>query len=195
MIAIPSAIKDSLILLVEDNDVNQQIIRSMITKGGFARVEIAVDGKDALEKTLTLKPDIVVLDLLMPQMDGFDYCKEIRKDTNFSLMPILVQTGSDNRQDKLDILSYGADDFIHKPLDPDELILRLVIHLSRSHMMREMKRTCEYLSMELEHAQEVIRHLERTKQEQKLVAKLNRHYEVLETIAHLHQSFVRFCHV
>lgn len=132
-------IANSIILVVDDIDFNRRIMIDVLEKAGYNNIETAHDGAQALEKTLALTPDLVLLDLMMPGLDGYGYCEAIRKDERFALMPIIVQTVLDGREHKLRALSCGADDFLHKPFDQDEMVLRVRIHLERLALLRDVQ--------------------------------------------------------
>jgi putative two-component system response regulator len=187
---LPSRIANALILVADDIEFNRRIIVNVLKKNGFNAIETAVDGRDALEKTYRLKPAIVLLDLIMPVLDGFTYCEHVRKDESFAFMPIIVQTASDERKDKLRALSCGADDFVYKPLDQSELVLRVCLHLQRQIMLSDMNDTRQYLAMELEQAHRLIRHLKQSPAQEKAVAMLDEHCEVIKMISLLHDHKV-----
>lgn len=179
---------NELILVVDDAEFNRYIIAHVLTQHGFTNIETAVDGRDALEKTYRMKPSLVLLDLLMPDIDGFHYCEHVRRNKNFDFMPIIVQTSSENREHKLRALSSGADDFLYKPFDQTELFLRVCIHMERHALLREMDQTRQYLSLELEHAQNLLQDVEQANVDESVVVKLHKHCKVLETMQMLHDD-------
>lgn len=138
------------ILVVDDSDFDRLLISTALKKAGFTSLSMAVDGQDALQKTLDLRPDLVLLDLSMPNLDGFGYCEKIRSDSTMPKIPILVQTALEDRKSRLAALSCGADDFLTKPLDMDELVLRITVHTERYMMLRDMQNMCDYLKLELD---------------------------------------------
>ena len=143
-----SKIANAPILIVEDGEFNRDLIAKALKKSGFKAIEFAENGKVALEKTYLLKPSLVILDIDMPVMDGFEYCERIRKNSAFNFMPILVQTALEDREVKLRALSSGADDFLYKPLDQIELVLRARIHLERHALIQDKEEMCQYLTMD-----------------------------------------------
>lgn len=176
-------IAGSKILVVDDVESTRHFIQEVLKQRGFTDIEVAVDGREALEKTYLMKPDIVLLDLMMPTIDGFAYCEHIRKDASFTFMPILVQTASEDRQDKLRALSCGADDFLCKPLDQSELFLRVCLHLERHKILRDNEDVREYLVMELGRAQEILDRVKESALEPQAFALLGEHYAALEMIS------------
>jgi DNA-binding response OmpR family regulator len=92
-------------------------------------VEEAYDGKQALEKARTVHPDLIVLDIMMPEMDGLTVCKELRKTSN---VPVIIVTARDDDVDKIVGLEVGADDYVTKPFNPRELVARVKAVLRRT---------------------------------------------------------------
>jgi two-component system, OmpR family, alkaline phosphatase synthesis response regulator PhoP len=116
------------ILVVDDEKNILQLARLYLSKEGF-RVEEAHDGKQALEKARSLNPDLIVLDVMMPEMDGLSVCKEIRKTSS---VPIIILTARNDDVDKIIGLEVGADDYVTKPFNPRELVARVKAVLRRS---------------------------------------------------------------
>ena len=115
------------ILVVDDEPKIVQIARDYLEHAGFA-VLTARDGKGALATVRISKPDLVVLDLGLPEMDGLDVTRALRKDSN---VPIIMLTARDEETDKLVGLELGADDYITKPFSPKELVARVRAVLRR----------------------------------------------------------------
>ncbi len=116
-------------ILVADDEKNiVKLARLYLEKEGF-RVDEAYDGKQALEKSRAGKPDLVILDIMMPEMDGLSVCKEIRKT---STTPVIILTARSDDVDKIVGLEIGADDYVTKPFNPRELVARVKAVLRRS---------------------------------------------------------------
>ena len=115
------------ILVVEDEQKIVQLVRDYLENAGF-QVNSAGDGRQALEKTRQLKPDLLVLDLGLPGMDGLDVIRSVRRE---SPVPIIVLTARSEESDKLVGLELGADDYITKPFSPKELVARVRTRLRR----------------------------------------------------------------
>ncbi len=115
------------ILVVDDEPKITQLVRDYLERAGF-EVQIAYDGKTALSLAKTEKPDMVILDLGLPQMDGLDFTREFRK---FSNTPIIMLTARSEESDKLIGLEIGADDYITKPFSPKELVARVRVVFRR----------------------------------------------------------------
>ncbi|MCJ7515860.1 MAG: response regulator transcription factor [Dehalococcoidia bacterium] len=115
------------ILLVEDEPKVCELIKAYLVKDGDD-VVIAGDGKTAVEKAQTYKPDLILLDLNLPELDGLEVCRQIRKQSN---VPIIMLTARDEEVDKVVGLEIGADDYVTKPFSPRELSARVSAVLRR----------------------------------------------------------------
>jgi two-component system, OmpR family, alkaline phosphatase synthesis response regulator PhoP len=109
------------ILVVDDEPKIVKLVRDYLERAGFG-VNVAADGKSALSRVRAEKPDMVILDLGLPQMDGLDVTRELRK---ISSVPVIMLTGRSEESDKLIGLELGADDYITKPFSPKELVARV----------------------------------------------------------------------
>jgi two-component system, OmpR family, alkaline phosphatase synthesis response regulator PhoP len=115
------------ILVVDDEPKITQLVRDYLEGAGYA-VRVAHDGRTALSVAKTEKPDLIVLDLGLPQMDGLDFTREYRKVSN---APIIMLTARSEESDKLIGLELGADDYITKPFSPKELVARVRVVFRR----------------------------------------------------------------
>ncbi len=116
------------ILIVEDEKAISDIIKFNLTKEGF-EADTAYDGQDGLEKALSGNPDLILLDVMLPLMDGFEVCKRVRES---SMVPILMLTAKEEEVDKVLGLELGADDYITKPFGMRELIARIRANIRRT---------------------------------------------------------------
>jgi phosphate regulon transcriptional regulator PhoB len=121
------------ILIVDDEKTLVKALKFNLEKEGF-RVEEAFDGEEALQKVLEASPDIVVLDLMLPGLDGFEVCRQIRKKQE---IPIIMLTARGDDIDKVLGLELGADDYMTKPFNPRELVARIKAILRRSGAREE----------------------------------------------------------
>ncbi len=115
------------ILVVDDEKPISDIIRFNLEREGFD-VNVAFDGEEALKKVYQFQPDLILLDLMLPKLDGFQVCKKVRESFN---MPILMLTAKEEEVDKVLGLELGADDYITKPFGMRELIARVKANLRR----------------------------------------------------------------
>ena len=117
-------------ILVCDDDKNIcELLRLYLEKDGFATV-IANDGEQALEKFRVEQPELILLDIMMPKLDGWQVCREIRKKSD---CPIIMITAKGETFDKVLGLELGADDYVTKPFDPKEIIARIKAVMRRVH--------------------------------------------------------------
>jgi two-component system alkaline phosphatase synthesis response regulator PhoP len=117
----------SKILLVDDEPKVCDLIRAYLEKDGY-EVIIAADGVEAIEQVQRHKPDLILLDLNLPELDGLEVCRTVRKQSN---VPIIMVTARDDEVDKIVGLKIGADDYITKPFSPRELVARVSAVLRR----------------------------------------------------------------
>lgn len=115
------------ILVVDDEKNIVELARLYLEKEGF-RVESATNGREALEKAIALRPSLVVLDVMLPELDGFEVCRRLRQEGD---LPILMLTARSEDADKIVGLELGADDYLTKPFNPRELAARVKAVLRR----------------------------------------------------------------
>lgn len=116
------------VLIIDDDSVTRKIVRDILTNAGYEALE-AKNGKEGLRKILVDKPDLVLLDLILPDIDGFEVCKKLRKEMNVVATPVIMLTSRDKKEDILKGLDVGANDYIIKPVEPVELEARIRTHL------------------------------------------------------------------
>ena len=121
------------ILVVEDEPALRDTLSYNLKKDGFT-VEVVGDGRLALESARRLKPDLIVLDLMLPEIDGFEVCRILRKEM---ITPILMLTARDDEIDRVVGLEVGADDYLTKPFSMRELMARVKAQLRRSRLLKE----------------------------------------------------------
>ena len=115
--------KKQKILIVDDEPMNLKVFSFMLESDGYA-CETAINGAEALEKTKAFSPDLVLLDIMMPGMDGYEVCRRIREDPSSQHIPVIMVTALADRESKIAGLKAGANDFLSKPVDTTELIIR-----------------------------------------------------------------------
>ncbi len=119
------------IMLVDDEPDIRDVLKITLECEGYEVCE-AVDGVDGLEKVNKVSPDLVILDYKMPKMDGHEVCEILKKDILLRHMPIIMLTGKGDIQDKVKGINAGADDYMVKPFEPEELVARVKMILRRS---------------------------------------------------------------
>ncbi|MES0362697.1 MAG: diguanylate cyclase [Desulfobacteria bacterium] len=116
------------ILIVDDSRLIAHVAKTMLTKRGH-EIILAQDGKAGLEAAKSEKPDIILLDVIMPIMDGYEVCEHLKEDDSTKEIPIIMVTSKAEAADKVKGLELGALDYVTKPFDEGELIARVNIHL------------------------------------------------------------------
>ena len=134
----------SRILVVDDLPENVALIRAHLTMNGYDVVE-ADDGEEALRQVAGQRPDLILLDVMMPLLDGYEVCRRLKRDPATILIPIVIVTALSDQEDRLRGIEAGADDFLTKPFDRTELLARV----------RSLLRVKRYTD-ELDHAETVI---------------------------------------
>jgi len=138
----------STILIVDDEPSGRDTLESILESEGYI-LEMAENGFQAIEKAIAIQPDVILLDVMMPGMTGFETCRRIREEKHLAEIPILFITALDDRQSILTGLEAGADDFISKPYDRHELRARL---LGITRLNRYRKLINERSKLELAHS-------------------------------------------
>jgi len=128
----------STVLIVDDEESGRQTIESVLEGEGY-NIELAENGFQAIEKARHILPDVILLDVMMPGMTGFEVCQRIRSDPQLAEIPIIILTALDDRESMLSGLKSGADDFISKPFDRFELRARVlgITRLNRYHKLTQ----------------------------------------------------------
>ena len=122
------------ILIVEDEPVLQETLAYNLKHQGY-EIDTANDGQAAIDKAKEINPDLILLDIMLPGLDGFEVCRILRKDMN---VPILMLTARDDEIDRVVGLEVGADDYLTKPFSMRELIARVKALLRRVHLMQSI---------------------------------------------------------
>ncbi|OFQ10441.1 MULTISPECIES: response regulator transcription factor [Staphylococcus] len=123
------------VLVVDDEQSIVTLLKYNLETAGYI-VEVAYDGEEALKKVKEVKPELIVLDVMLPKKDGIEVCKTIRSDKN--LVPILMLTAKDDEFDRVLGLELGADDYMTKPFSPREVVARVKAILRRSQIANEV---------------------------------------------------------
>ena len=132
------------ILVVDDTPQNVKLLTDLLTVKGYA-VVTAVNGKEALARIAADKPDLVLLDVMMPGLSGYDVCRRIREDPQTALLPVALVTSLDPQQERVKGIEAGADDFLNKPINQPELFARVKSLLRVKSLQDEVKRQADEL--------------------------------------------------
>lgn len=133
------------ILVVDDTRANIGFLLETLSQAGY-RVRVAPDGETALEQIQYSLPDLVLLDVMMPGIDGFETCRRIRKQPQLAQLPVIFMTALSDTQDKVRAFAAGADDYVTKPFQSEEVLARVHTHLAR----RTLEGKLEQANRELE---------------------------------------------
>ncbi len=136
--------KASTVLVVDDDQVSRELLQSLLASEGYA-VLFAKSGFQALELAKRILPDVVLLDIVMPDLDGFEVCRKLRADPALRQIPIILLTALEGRSSRLRGLAAGADEFLTKPVDPIELRTRVrtITDLNRFRQIGEERERFE----------------------------------------------------
>ncbi len=143
-------VAESKILVVDDNEQNLELLVAYLETLGCP-VVTAVDGVDALDKVVAERPDLILLDIMMPRMSGFEVCRKIKSDPTTRDIPVIMVTALNELTDIERGVESGTDDFITKPVNRLELTTRVKSLLRVRHLKSELDRTLAYLSQVEQH--------------------------------------------
>jgi sigma-B regulation protein RsbU (phosphoserine phosphatase) len=143
------------ILIVDDNEINRIFIEKTLQKRGFTNLLCVDSGEEALVRLVDFSPDLVILDILMPGISGFDCCRIIRSDPRYRNLPILIQTTLSEPELRVRAFEMGATDFVSKPIYPDELCARVTVHLEKQHSLQALQHYKNRIELELDSARQL----------------------------------------
>ena len=131
--------RNARILMVDDEEANIEILRRTLSRAGFWRLESTQDSREAASLYVRHRPDLILLDLHMPHMDGLQVLDTLREIAEATYLPILILSGDLTPEARRDALSRGAKDFVSKPFQPDELLLRIKTLLETRFLYLEIQ--------------------------------------------------------
>jgi len=134
----------SKILIADDNNTNVELLEAYLD-GVDCEIAVAVDGLDTLAKVAEFQPDLILLDIMMPKMSGFEVCKTLKRDPNTRQIMILMVTALNEMGDIERAVAAGCDDFLSKPVNKIELVKRVEIMLKLRHVTDELERLRRYI--------------------------------------------------
>ena len=144
----------STILVVDDSRVNVQVLVRTLDGTGH-RILVAMNGKSALEIAQHIHPDLILLDVMMPELNGFDVCRQLKADPATKDIDVIFLSASGELGDKVAGLELGASDYITKPIQAEEVLARVANHLLRLQLEREVRESRDSLDRELAVAAEM----------------------------------------
>jgi len=145
------------ILVVDDNPTNLSVISQALRSVGW-QVRIAVDGEDALKKVTQSPPELILLDVQMPKINGFEVCQRLKENPATADIPIIFMTALTDTSSKVKGLSLGVVDYITKPFEEEEVIARVRVHLQLRHLTQTLEQQVQERTIELSNALEALQH-------------------------------------
>ena len=124
------------ILFVDDNDLQRKLISRILTKRNY-RVLLSENGEQGLAIAMAEKPDLILLDIVLPGINGIEVCKRLKKDPSTRNIPVLFFTGSDTPQNILDCYEFGAENYLNKSISAGALISQIEMTLKESELSAE----------------------------------------------------------
>jgi CheY-like chemotaxis protein len=149
MPALEIDLSDSRVLIADDNDQNRELLDAYLANENY-QILMARDGEETLQIVREQQPDLILLDIMMPRMSGYEVCEQLKADTEFSGIPVLIVTALNEMGDIEKAVAAGCDDFLTKPVNQLELKTRVRSLLKVSHLTSERDRLLAYLE-EMEH--------------------------------------------
>jgi two-component system alkaline phosphatase synthesis response regulator PhoP len=132
------------ILIADDNQANRELLEAYLATSG-CDIEIAVDGQDTLAKVQSFQPDLILLDVMMPKLNGFEVCQKLRADPATKRIMILMVTALNEAGDIERAVKAGTDDFVSKPVNKTELLKRVQFMLKHKDVVDELERLRRYI--------------------------------------------------
>ena len=140
----PTKSAKSRILIADDNGPNVELLEAFLS-GVDCDIEVAVDGRDTLENVASFKPDLILLDIMMPKLSGFEVCKKLKEDPATRGIMVLMVTALNELGDIERAVDAGTDDFLSKPVNKIELLKRVENMLRLRHVTDELERLRRYI--------------------------------------------------
>lgn len=150
------------ILIIDDNPVNLRILADYLEAHGYG-VLVARDGQSGLDKAEFAKPDLILLDVMMPGIDGFEACRLLKQNDATANIPVIFMTALADTEHKLEGFSVGAVDYVTKPLQQKEVLARIRTHLRLRELTEELEEMVAERTAELESAYQVLAKMDKTK--------------------------------
>ena len=141
-----SSIGTSRILIADDNEPNRELLEVYLADVD-CEIATAVDGADTLEKVASFEPDIILLDIMMPKLSGFEVCQQLKADSTTRQIMVLMVTALGELGDIERAVEAGTDDFLSKPVNKIELVKRVENMLKLRHVSDELQRLRSYISI------------------------------------------------
>jgi len=167
------------ILIIEDEQSISDLLSYSIRKEGFC-AQAAANGEQGLQMISEFKPDLILLDLMLPDMSGFEICKKVTKEHT---IPVIMLTAKSDTFDKILGMELGADDYITKPFDLREVLVRIKAIFRRIELISEAKQAKKFDSLQLEHGIEIIKEKREVLKDGARVDLTNKEYDLFIFLA------------
>lgn len=148
------AFAEASVLIVDDNPFNRRMLEALISTLGVGRLHSAEDGIQGLAAIAAHRPDLVLLDVMMPRMDGFEMCRRLRADHTLSDLPVLFVTALDDAKSRAACFAAGGNDVVSKPIEAEEVLARVRVHLQNALLMARINADRSRVREELDAARE-----------------------------------------
>ena len=134
-----------LVLVVDDNEANRDIFKARLTASGYQVAE-AADGEEAIAMAGSVRPDLILLDVMMPKLDGFEVCRRLKADPRLSFTPIIMLTAKADIEDVVTGLNAGADEYLTKPVNQKALVARVAAMLRLKELQDKVRQLADTLA-------------------------------------------------
>lgn len=151
-------LKDAIILIIDDNSTNLAIAVNYLEDSGFT-VLVAKDGESGLKRAKYAHPHLILLDIIMPGIDGYETCRRIKAEEELQDIPIIFLSALSNTEDKVRGFEFGAVDYVTKPIKREELLARITTHLRIQFLTQQLQKQNQQLqqqALELQTAKEAV---------------------------------------
>jgi len=139
--------KSGNILIVDDSSINRKLLAAILSMQGYAIAE-AAEGREALQKAHTNSPDLILLDVNMPEMSGYDVCAELKQNIKTKDIPVIFVTALETLWDRIEGFSVGGVDYIHKPFENIEVLARVDTHIQLRQLQKQLHRRADSLELQ-----------------------------------------------
>ncbi|MEQ9233461.1 hybrid sensor histidine kinase/response regulator [Coleofasciculus sp. E2-BRE-01] len=147
--------KKPKLLIVDDQPHNLGILFDFLTCSGF-KIFVALDGESAIQRTEVTKPDLIILDVMMPGIDGFETCKRLKQNPSTQDIPIIFMTALSDTVDKVQGFKLGAVDYITKPIHQEEVLSRIQTHIKLYHLQNQLQTKTKELAHLNQNLEEIV---------------------------------------
>ena len=160
-----------VILIVDDTPTNLRVLCDFLTDSGF-EVLVAVDGESAIAQTIYAQPNLILLDVLMPGIDGFETCRQLKANPSTQAIPVIFMTALGETVDKVRGFQVGAVDYVTKPIQPEEVLARITNHLTIQNLQNQLQEQNLRLQQEVKERQQAEELVRQQAQQEQLLGEI-----------------------